>query len=186
MGLPMPRRALVLGMGAIGRELSQLLRALGVRVTGVARSPGPDKRMACDELIVDTSWKDRLPEYDWLFVALPLDKTTRGMVNADLLARLPVHALVVNVARAGCIDLAAAAAALNEGRLGGVAIDATDGVPPPADPVWKTPGLIHTPKTAALHPGFQSDTERFIESQVDRYFRGQPLSNVVDYRAKST
>lgn len=179
--LPIPRNALVVGLGAIGRELATLLRSAGLRVAGVARSYDQDKARSCDELILDDGWRERLGETDWLFVTLPLDDDTRGIIDASVLAALPAHAVVVSVSRGECVDLRAAAEALREGRLGGVAVDATDHLPDSGDPIWQTPGLLHTPKIASLHPGFQAQIECFVEAQVGRYFRGESLLNAVEY-----
>jgi phosphoglycerate dehydrogenase-like enzyme len=178
---PIPRRALILGLGAIGRAAARIFRCQGMKVTGVARSHSPDKAAACDRLIVDGGWQEALGETDILLMSLPLNDRTRGIINAEVVAALPDHAVVVNVSRGACIDWPAASAALLAGHLGGLAADATDELPAATDPIWQSPRFLQTPKVAALHAGFQVSTERYVASQLRRYFRAEPLLNVVDY-----
>lgn len=179
--LPLPRRAMVLGLGEIGRAVAALLHSLGMEVTGVALSSGPAKEQACDRLLVGNAWRAHLGTTDLLVACLPLTETTHGLVDAEVFAALPDHAVVVNVGRGANLDWRAASAALLSGRLGGLAVDAIDALPDPADPIWQSPNFLLTPKMAALQPDFQPDIEAYVEAQVRRYFLGEPLLNIVDY-----
>lgn len=179
--LPIPQSILVLGLGEIGRAVAALMRSMGMHVVGVARSSSPDKASACDELVVGPGWHGHLGTTDILFVALPLNGETQGVISAEVMAALPAHAVIVNIGRGACMDWTAATAALLTGRLGGLAVDATDNLPDALAPIRQAPNFLLTPKMAALHPGFQPDLERFVEAQVARYFRGEPLLNEVNY-----
>jgi phosphoglycerate dehydrogenase-like enzyme len=181
--LPLPRRALVLGLGTIGARIATLLRGLGLHVRGCARSPSPDQRAACDECLDAASWRDALATTDLLMLALPLDATTRGSIGAAELAALPAHAVVVNVAREAVVDRAALLAALRAGRLGGAGIDVLDPLPAPDDELWRTPNLLVTPKVAAYHPDMQRHFESFAEEQVRRYLAGHVPDHVVQLPA---
>lgn len=179
--LPFPKKTMILGLGEIGRAIADLMRGMGMRVVGVARTSSVVKEECCDELVVGNGWRNHLKDADILFVSLPLSPETRGIINADVIAALPSHAVIVNVGRGGCMDWPTASGALEKGELGGLAVDAIDDLPEASDPVWRRDNFLLTPKIAALHPGFQKDLEGFIESQVGRYFRGEPLLNAVDY-----
>lgn len=178
--LPAPRRALVLGLGEIGCRVAAMLRGLGVHVRGCARSGSAAQIAACDEFIASDAWRAALPDTDLLVLALPLSRQTRGCVGANELAALPAHAVLVNVARAGLIDLAAVLDALRHGRLGAAGLDLLDPVPAADDPLWQVPGLLITPKVAAYHPRMQADFEAFAEAQLDRFRRSLPLQARVD------
>ena len=179
--LPLPKRVLVLGLGEIGRAVAVLMRSLGMYVVGAARSTSPDKASACDVLVVGSGWHGHLGTTDILFVALPLNGETQGVISAEAIAALPAHAVIVNIGRGACLDWTAATVALLNGDLGGLAVDATDNLPDASSRVWQAPNFLLTPKMAALHPGIQTDMERFVEAQAGRYFRGEPLLNVVNY-----
>ena len=185
--LPLPRTALVLGLGAIGTRIARLLRGLGLHVRGTANSATNDQRRACDEFIDANGWQDALPDTDILALALPLDEMKRGCIGTRELAALPRHAVVVNIARDALIDRSALLDALRNGRLGGVALDVLDPIPAADDALWTTPGLLITPKVSAYHPDMQKTFESFAEAQLQRYLAGAPLEAVVDpARMRST
>jgi phosphoglycerate dehydrogenase-like enzyme len=178
--LPLPRKALVLGLGAIGLQTARLLRGLGLHVRGSATSGSIAQRQACDEFVAADRWRDALRDTDMLILALPIDAATRGCIGTAELAALPAHAIVVNVARDGLIDRAALLAALQAQRLGGAGLDVLDPVPAPEDPIWSTPNLLITPKVAAYHPGMQEQFEAFAEAQTRHFLAGEPLEAIVD------
>ena len=70
---------------------------------------------------------------DVVTLHLPLIKPTKGMIDADALARLERNAILINAARGGIIDEEALAAALAAGRLAGAAIDVYAEEPPDSD-----------------------------------------------------
>lgn len=183
--LPLPRKALVLGLGEIGRQTAKLLRGLGLHVRGCANTGTTIQRQACDEFLNADNWRPALEDTDVLVLALPLDTSTLGCVGKNELARLPRHAIVINVARAAIIDQAALLSALDSGLIGGAALDALDPIPPPGDPIWTLPNLMITPKVAAYHPGMREEFERFAESQVRRYLSGVPLEALVNLDSSS-
>jgi phosphoglycerate dehydrogenase-like enzyme len=183
--LPLPRTALVLGLGAIGAQVAVLLRGTGLYVRGTDKAGTSTQRQACDEFVDAGHWRDALAHTDILVLALPLDESTRQTIGERELARLPRHAIVVNVARAGLVDQPALVAALRTGRIGGAALDVLEPVPAADDPLWTTPNLLITPKVAAYHPGMQADFEAFAEVQTRRFLSGAPLEAIVTPSAES-
>ena len=178
--LPMPATAMILGMGEIGRALAGLLKQNGLRVLGVARQARPEASRLCDEIFTDNRWRNALPRVDLCFLALPLNQSTRGLFNDAALRALPKHAVIVNVGRGATLDSGALARVLGEGHLGGAALDVLDPLPnSPTDPIWSTPRLLITPKLAVHHPQRQEKLERYIEAQVARYVRGEPVQNQI-------
>jgi phosphoglycerate dehydrogenase-like enzyme len=178
--LPLPRKALVLGLGAIGMQVARLLRGLGLHVRGTSNSGSTVQRDACDEFVAASHWRDALPDTDILVLALPLDETTRGCIGARELAALPAHAVLVNIARGGLVDRPALLEALRGGRIGGAGLDALDPIPATDDPLWTTPNLLITPKVSAYHPDMQRKFETFAELQTRRFLSGAPLEAVAD------
>jgi phosphoglycerate dehydrogenase-like enzyme len=178
--LPLPRTALVLGLGAIGMEVSRLLRGLGLQVRGTSNSGSTAQREACDEFVDANHWREALRDTDILVLALPLDETTRGCIGARELAALPAHAVLVNIARDGLIDRTALLDALRSGRIGGAGLDVLDPIPATDDPLWMTPNLLITPKVSAYHPDMQKNFEAFAELQARRFLSGAPLEALVD------
>lgn len=173
-------RALVVGAGSIGTRTAQLFDALGVHVDGVVRSA-----RAASAPFGALFGPDDLPrvvgDYDHVLVAAPLSEATRGLVSADVVAAMKPGATVVNVGRGPVVDEDALLAALQAGRLSGVALDVWTAEPLPADsPWWDTPGALVSPHLAGDSAGFTERLEVVLREQVQRFVTGSDLLHVVD------
>ncbi|MGO2112093.1 MAG: D-2-hydroxyacid dehydrogenase [Pseudoclavibacter sp.] len=139
--------ALIVGLGHIGREVATRLRAFGAHTIGLQRTPRPDASVA--ELGRIDELEAFLPRADLVVVTAALAPETAGLLNAERLALLPDHAVVVNVARGGLIDTDALAAALHAGELAGAGVDVTDPEPlPDGHALWSAPGVVISPHVA--------------------------------------
>lgn len=179
--LPFPQTAMVFGVGCIGRELAKILRGNGLTVLGVTRKYSPEADAVCDELFFDNgNWREQLQRADLCFITLPLTKNTHHFFDETILRALPQHAVLINVGRGGVVDTDALIHVLQEGWLGGAALDVIDPIPTTSDdPVWTTPRLLITPKMAVFHPEYQKKLETFIENQVRRYLNGEMLMDMM-------
>lgn len=165
-------RVLIWGFGSIGSTLAPILTALGATVTGVARSDGER-----DGYRVVSDIRSELPRTDVLVMILPASPETTRALDAELLALLPPHAVVVNVGRGVTIDEDALINALTTGELAGAAIDVAATEPLPEDsPLWDTPGLVITPHVAGNRP---LGAAGLIARNVRHLLAGEPLENQV-------
>ncbi|MER7407669.1 D-2-hydroxyacid dehydrogenase [Streptomyces sp. NPDC000070] len=176
------RTVLVWGTGPIGRAIARLLSAAGMRVCGAgrkARTDDPDFGMVHGS----TSLTPALSEADYVVLAAPLTKDTRGMVDASVLAAMKPGARLINVGRGGLVDEDALIDHLAAGRLAGAALDVFGQEPLPArSPLWDMPGVMISPHTAGETT---SEREALVEVFLDnltRHIEGRPLRNVVDKR----
>lgn len=112
-------RAGVLGCGAIGTEVARLFHAMGASVSWFDKQPRSGLPFASAQPDLDSL----AASSDVLSIHVPLDASTTGLVGAPELAALPQGAIVVNAARGGVLDEAAAIAALDRGHLGGLVLD---------------------------------------------------------------
>lgn len=170
----------ILGYGSIGRGIAQRANGFELNVLAVdARAV--DGHPYVEEIWPPSRLPDMLAQSDVIVVSAPLTDETRGLLNADALALMKPDAYLVVVSRGGIVDEDALAAALQNGRLAGAALDVTTKEPlPPESPLWDTPNLILTPHTAgASAPKERRVVEIFIEN-LRRYTAGDPLLNVVD------
>jgi phosphoglycerate dehydrogenase-like enzyme len=172
-------RITVVGGGGIAAALVELLAPWGCEVSvvrrrgtplpGAARTVGP--RLLPD-LCADT---------DVLVLALALTPQTRGLVAAALLARLPSHAWLVNVARGAHVRTGDLAGALASGRLAGAILDVTEPEPlPPDHPLWSQPNCLITPHVACPGPMATRYLLDRVARNVRRFGSGRPLLGVVD------
>jgi phosphoglycerate dehydrogenase-like enzyme len=162
----------ILGYGSIGAAVEARLAGFEVELLRVARHPREGVHGA-DEL------ERLLPRTDVLIVLLPRTEQTRGLLDADLLGRLPEGALLVNAARGAVVDTDALVELVQAGRLR-AALDVSDPEPLPADhPLWSAPGVLIAPHVAGDSPGAEERVFALVGEQVRRYVAGEPLVNVV-------
>src|SRR5690606_9921822 len=117
----------IVGVGTIGGALAKAALALGMNVIGLARRPEslPDGVAFADKQTL-------FSQADIVVLACPLTAETRNLVDAQTLALMKGNALLINVSRGPVVDTSALIAALQEGRLGGAALDVHDVQPIPA------------------------------------------------------
>jgi glyoxylate/hydroxypyruvate reductase len=178
------RRALVIGLGGIGRQVASSFAALGVEVWGLARQDRAQRPPEVSATISREQLPDVLGETDVLVIACPLTEQTRGMIGADEIGRLPDDAIVVNVGRGPVIDEAALIEALRAGRLAGACLDVFEREPLPDDsPLWELDNVIISPHSASTLADENAVlAELFIEN-LARFLDGHPVRNRYDAAA---
>jgi phosphoglycerate dehydrogenase-like enzyme len=171
------RTVLIVGYGAIGAAIEDRLVPFEVaRVARVARSGRASARGPVHPL---TELPDLLPEADVVILATPLTDTTRGLVNAEFLARMKNGALLVNIARGPVVDTKALLAEVESGRLT-AALDVTDPEPLPAGhPLWQAPGVLISPHVGGPTSAFAPRAKRLVTEQLNRFVNREPLRNVI-------
>ena len=178
-------RALLVGLGGIGRQVAPLLAAAGVQVTGAGR-PGHRYDVAgVTSYVTETSeFDEALAGTDALILACPLTEQTKGMIGAPQLALLRRGAVVVNVSRGAVIDEEALVAALASGHLGGACLDVFAAEPLPASsPLWDRPNVMISPHSASTAAGENALITELFCDNVRRFLDGGPLRNVFDRAA---
>lgn len=164
------RRVLIIGSGGVGRAIHDRLLPFEVEIRMVARS-ARDGIAGIDQL------PTLLPQCDIVIVAIPLDESTRGMVNAEFLRLMTDGALLVNVSRGAVADTSAIIA--ETGRLK-FALDVTDPEPLPSEhPLWRCSNVLITPHLGGRTSGFVPRARRLVREQVARWFAGEPLQGVI-------
>ncbi|MFD7816160.1 2-hydroxyacid dehydrogenase [Streptomyces sp. NPDC059785] len=171
------KSVLIVGYGSIGAAIEdRLVPFEPARITRIARSSRTTERGPVHPF---TEAPALLPEADVVILSTPLTDTTRGLVNADFLARMKDGALLVNVARGPVVDTKALLAELESGRIT-AALDVTDPEPlPQGHPLWHAPGVLISPHVGGPTSAFLPRAERLLVAQLNRFARREPLVNVV-------
>ena len=162
-------RALMLGQGAIGQAIGRALEGFGVDVLAVSSSR-------------QRGWRSHLGAFDWIVLAVPGTPQTKDMIGAAELAAVKPEAVLVNFARADCVDQAALTEALAEGRIAAAILDLTDPEPlPPDHPLWSLDNAHVTMHLSGIPtPASQARAaERFLRN-CERFRAGEPLEAQVD------
>ena len=128
----------IVGFGHVGRDLAQLLRSLGCRVLASDVTPTGD----------DVEWltlDDLLAQADVVTLHLPLDDSTRGLLDERRLALMRADAVLINTARGELVDEVALKGALLSERLAGAALDVFAQEPPSDRELLGLPNFLGTP-----------------------------------------
>lgn len=167
-------RAVVIGAGPIGREITRLLHGLGVQVALVART--------ARRTIHGIEDLDRLAaRADWVICAAPLTESTRGMFDARFFGLLQPSARFINVGRGPMVVEEDLVAALRSRWIAGAALDVFQQEPlGPLSPLWDVPGLVVSPHMSGDTAGWRDRLGEQFVAMYERWADGQPLPNVVD------
>lgn len=145
------KTACILGLGAISEALISRCSAFGMNVTGVSdgrkHMPGVAKIYPRNELVQAAS------EADFLIVLVPYSASTHHIIDNTVLAAMEPKAILINLARGGCVDEVALKVHLDAGTIKAAGIDVFETEPLPlSSPLWETKGALITP-----HIGGMSD-----------------------------
>ncbi len=137
----------VVGFGAIGKNLATRARAFGMNL--IAFDPYFDAAFAAQHGVVQKSLDEVITGADFISLHVPLTKDTKHMIGEEAISRMKDGAFVINTARGGLVDEAAAAKALRSGKLGGIGLDAYEVEPVTDSPLFGLDNVVMTPHTGA-------------------------------------
>ena len=172
--------AMIVGTGAIGRAIASLLAAVGMSISGVGRTAREgDRDFGTVHASADLT--SEVAQADYLVLVAPLTDQTRGMIDDSVLAAMKPGARIVNVGRGELLDTEALLAHLATGHIAGAALDVFETEPLSADhPLWTAENVIVTPHMSGDASGWKLRLAELFADNAHRYFRGEPLLNVVD------
>lgn len=167
------RRVGIMGLGNLGQAVLAALAPFGFPLAGWSRSARLIDGVECF-----TDLDAFLGRTDILICLLPLTHETRGILSADLFAKLPEGAALVHVGRGPHLDANALIAALDSGHMRSAMLDVTDPEPLPADdPIWTHPQILLTPHIASS-TNMETAALAVIEN-IRRHRNGQPMNGLV-------
>ena len=168
------KTVLMVGYGAIGKEIERMLTPFHVKMIRVARSARTEPEVhAVAEL------DSLLPRAEIVILILPSTAESNKLIGTRQFAQMRQGALLVNAARGPIVDTDALVGALHSGRIR-AALDVTEPEPlPEGHPLWNCPNLLITPHVAGSTPQFAPRSLRTAADELRRYMNGEPLHNVV-------
>ncbi|MDR1507131.1 MAG: phosphoglycerate dehydrogenase [Treponema sp.] len=137
----------ILGLGAVGKAVAQ--RAKGFSMRLLAYDPYIDTAYTRANGITAAGFDEAVREADFLCLHLPLTEETRHIISGKVIGSMKQGAVLINTARGGLIDEAAAYESLKSGHLGGMGLDVYEAEPPQTSPLFTLENVVLTPHTAS-------------------------------------
>ncbi len=163
---------LIVGLGEIGSRLAKLAKAFEMKVVGVKQDVASHDGTA-DEVYAPDQLETLLARADFVVLCCPLNRLTREMIDANAFSAMKASAQLVNVARGGCVQEKALAAALTKGQIAGAAIDHFQDEPLGAQsPFWAMENLIITPHSAGETRKYEDNVIDILIENIDRLWTG--------------
>jgi D-3-phosphoglycerate dehydrogenase len=169
----------LVGLGRVGNEVGH--RALGLDMRVLVYDPYvPDehaRRLGLEPAELD----GLLAHSDIVSLHVPLTDATRGLINAERLARMRKSAFLINCARGGLVDESALLAALDESRLAGAGLDVFSSEPVNLDdPLPRHPKVVATPHLGASTVEAQANVAAQVANEVLAVLEGRPAQFAVN------
>lgn len=167
----------ILGIGGMGGAVAKLAKCFNMTVLGAKKNSDPlpaDLAPVVDRLYTGHSWREILPQSDFLVVTLPQTPETENLLGAAEFAAMKPGAVLINIARGIIVREADLYESLRSGHLGGAVLDVFRTEPlPDTSPLWQVPNLTITPHCAG-----PSEEASICDEFLDNYRRwraGEPL-----------
>src|SRR5262245_24480971 len=169
----------VAGLGRIGQEVAQRARAFGMRV--VAHDPFISKEIAAGVGAELTSLDAMCAAADYLTLHLPSNAETRHLFDDERFARCKPGIRLINTARGELVDERALRRALDNGTVGGAALDVFEKEPPFDWSLAQLPQVIATPHIAASTEEAQELVGIETAATVRDFLRDGIVRNAVNF-----
>jgi lactate dehydrogenase-like 2-hydroxyacid dehydrogenase len=174
----------IVGLGRIGRRVSERARAFGWRI------------VACDVALAEHDIRDRGAEpvelddmfrsADAITLHCPLSEQTHHLVDARRLALAKPGLVIVNTSRGGVVDIDALDAALASGQVSSVGLDVLEDEPEPdlSQPILQRENVIVTSHVAWYSLESRRDLALLCADEALRVLDGHPPQHAVNPDAR--
>lgn len=163
----------ILGLGRIGKAVARRAEACEMEISYFGRADQQLDYRYFDNL------KDLASHVDWLLVMTPGGADTEKLVSAVIIEALGPEGFLVNMARGSIVDEPALIAALNNGKLGGAALDVFEDEPHVPDGLRNLPNVVLSPHAgSATNVTRRQMGEQVVENLIAYFDNGMPLDPV--------
>jgi phosphoglycerate dehydrogenase-like enzyme len=165
---------LIVGYGAIGKRLAELICPFDMRIIAYRRKARGDEGVP---VITEGQLAQTLAsEVDHIVDILPQSAETHHFFDATRFASIKPGAIFYNIGRGTTVDQDALLEALRSGRVGAAWLDVTEPEPLPDDhPLWAEPNCFITPHVAGGHADEAKTLVRHFLKNLERFVQGMPL-----------
>lgn len=168
----------IVGYGGIGEACAKLAKAFGMRTVATKRRQPDDANL--DQHVTPDRLHQLLAASDYVVLCCPLTDETLNLIDADALAAMPSHSLLINVARGRVVDVEALAEALQSGAIAGAVLDVAPLEPlSPDSMLWDLPNCVITPHDSCHVESSYTRTADYFFTNLTHLVNGEPLEWVV-------
>ena len=179
MGVELFNKTLgVIGAGNIGGIVCD--RAVGLKMKVLAYDPFLSEERAKQLGVTKVELDELLAKADFITLHVPLTEKTKGILNAESLAKTKPGVRIINCARGGLVDEAALAEALKSGHVAGAAFDVFEVEPATESPLFGLPNVVVTPHLGASTTEAQENVALQVAEQMSDYLLTGAVSNALN------
>lgn len=179
MGVELTGKTLgVIGCGNIGSITAS--RGVGLKMKVIAFDPFLTPERAIEIGVEKVELEDVLKRADFITLHTPLTEKTRNIINAEALAKCKKGVRIINCARGGLIDEKALKEALENGQVGGVALDVFEEEPAKENPLFGMENVICTPHLGASTAEAQENVALQVAEQMADFLMTGAVNNAIN------
>lgn len=179
MGVEITGKTLgVIGCGNIGAVVAS--RAIGLKMHVVAFDPFLSEARAQELGVEKVELDTLLARADFITLHTPLTDKTRGIINAEALAKTKKGVRIINCARGGLIVEKDLVEALKSGHVAGAGIDVFETEPATENELFDLPNVVCTPHLGASTTEAQENVAVQVAEQMSDYLTKGAVSNAIN------
>jgi len=168
----------LIGCGNIGSIVAD--RALGLKMKVIAFDPFLSPERAQELGVEKVELDDLLPRADFITLHTPMTPQTKNILSAEALAKTKPGVRIVNCARGGLIDEAALKAGLDNGHIGGAALDVFEVEPAKDHILFGHEKVVATPHLGASTNEAQENVALQVAEQISDYLLTGAVTNAIN------
>jgi phosphoglycerate dehydrogenase-like enzyme len=173
----------IVGVGAVGREVARLARAVRMVVIGVDQQfeEVDPASLNVDELHPPSELHPVLKRLEFLILATPHTPETEKMMGAEEFNLLPQGAVFINIGRGPVVDQNALIEALSSGHIGHAFLDVFEEEPLPEEsPLWDMPNVLVSPHSVSTSDRENGRIVDLFCENLRRFLAGDEMINRLD------
>jgi len=164
----------ILGLGRIGKEIATRCQAMKMRVVYHGR-----KKQPAEPHIYYDNLTDMARDSDWLVLIAPGGQGTDRIVSREVLEALGPKGMLVNIARGTLVDEPALLELLQNGGLGGAALDVFEKEPQVPEAFFALDNVVLSPHQGSATHQTRDAMGALLVANLDAHFAGEPLLSAV-------
>lgn len=165
----------IIGFGQIGQSVARIAKAMGMNILAHSRSVREEGKALAEYVPLD----ELLAKSDVISLHCPLFPETKGIINAENIAKMKDGVIILNTSRGPLINEADLAEALKSGKVYAAGVDVVSIEPMQADnPLLSAPNCFITPHMAWMSTEARTRLIDIAVNNIRAYLAGAPVNNV--------